>query len=193
AGLSAMISQLFNEAFEAFDHNRLDEAERLYREAIALIGQQDSEDYRNALHMLAFVKSHQKDFVEARELYSQLHLDALSRKDTAAEAIALHQLGMIERLAEEYDAAISLFEEEFALRSKHLPDDHLGISANLYEQGYVAFLTGNFGSAHATLLQALSYGESAQDQMCVGCALRGLGEVEAARRNLMEARQYFLR
>ena len=187
-----MIGQLLREAFEAFDHDRLDEAERLYREVLVLLEERDSDEYRNALHMLAFVKSHQKDFVEARQIYISLHLDAVRRSDKAAEAIALHQLGMVERLAEEYDAAISLFGKEFALRNKHLPEDHIGFSANLYEQGYIALLTGNLDTAHAKLLQALGYGESAHDQMCVACAFRGLGEVEVAQRNLVNARRYFL-
>lgn len=188
-----MIEQLLNEAFEAFDDDRLDDAEQLYREALALIEEQDSQDYRNALHMLAFVKSHQKAFAEARRIYTSLRSDALRRSDKAAEAIALHQLGMVERLAEEYEAAISLFEEEFALRKKHLSDDYIGFSANLYEQGYVAFLTGGLDKAHALLFQALRYGEDAWDHRCVACAFRGLGEIEAARRNLVEAHRYFLR
>jgi tetratricopeptide (TPR) repeat protein len=187
-----MISKLLNEAFEAFDNDHLDKAERLYRKAVALIGEQDSVDYRNALHMLAFVKSHQGDFVEARQIYTSLRLDAVSRGDRSSEAVALHQLGMVERLAGEYGAAISLFEQEFALRSKHLPDDYLGFSANLYEQGYIALLKGELDRAHGLLFQALRCSADVSDYICAACASRGLGEVEAARRNFLEARQYFL-
>jgi tetratricopeptide (TPR) repeat protein len=187
-----MISQLLNEAYEAFDNDQLDEAERLYRKVIALIGAQDSDEYRNALHMLAFVKSHQGDFAEARQIYTSLRADAVNREDGPSEAIALHQLGMVERLAGEYGTAISLFEEEFALRSKCLPVDYAGLSANLYEQGYLAFLTGDLDRAYTLLLQALRYAEDDWDHMCAACASRGLGEVEAARRNLVKARRYFL-
>lgn len=188
-----MIEQLLNEAFQAFDNDQLDQAERLYRQVIALIEDVNSDDYRNALHMLAFVKSHQGDFDEAHQIYTSLRLGALKREDKTAEAIALHQLGMVERLVGEYGAAISLFEEEFALRSKHLPDDYSGFSANLYEQGYVTFLRGDLDGAHKLLFEALGFAGDAWDYACAACAFRGLGEVEVARHNLVEARQYFLK
>lgn len=186
------IDELLEEAFQAFDNDRLDEAETLYRHCLQrLEAPEDTHRYRQALHMLAFVKSHQGDFDEAREIYQKLLEAARQQEDQRAISINLHQLGMVERLAKQYTQALHLFETEYHHLKAHLPDFNLGLSANAYERAYVRFLQGDDISAEPLMVEALQYAEAGQDPVCKACALRGMGEIYLTQQKKQQAQNYF--
>ncbi|MBZ0292665.1 MAG: tetratricopeptide repeat protein [Anaerolineae bacterium] len=186
------LDRLLQEAFHAFDNDRLDEAETLYRHCLHRLKDSDDTDtYHHALHMLAFVRSHQGDFDEARQIYQQLLDAARQREDQQAISINLHQLGMVERLAGQYIQAQQLFETEFQHLKTHLPDFNLGLSANAYERAYARLLQGDVVSAESVMMEALDYAEAGQDPVCKACALRGMGEIHLARQNKQQAQDYF--
>lgn len=183
------IEKLLNRAFLAFHEDRLDDAERLYREILSL---DDEFAASSAIYMLGFVKAHQGAFAESLQIYGDLLDAARGDGDRDYEAVLLHQIGMVHRLAEDYAAAEATFEAEMTLRHAHLADDALGFSAAFYEQGYIAFLGGDHARGVTLLNTALDYGNQADDPMCRGCALRGLGEIAEALGDREQARAHFL-
>ncbi len=181
---------LLDAAFQAFDEDRLDEAEALYHQCLALVTGHDSDDYRQIIHMMAFVKSHQGDYAEATRLYLELRDHARQHGDTMSESVALHQLGMVERLAARYPAALDYFAQERQLLQAQPIQHWTHFSANSYEHGYVALLQGDLPRAKDWMRRALDEAAQAQDMMCRGCALRGLGEIQAQSGDYQAAREH---
>jgi len=163
-------------AFEAFDNGDYVTAERLYKRLLN-DAEPESDEARNAQHMLGFVYAQRGDYDRAQDIYRQLWASANTRADHRAEAICMHQLGMVARLARRYNTAIELFQREHRLRQQHLPDDAVGFSTNYYERGFINYLQGQTTSAHLFMQQALDYAHKADDPMCLGCALRGMGQI----------------
>jgi tetratricopeptide (TPR) repeat protein len=177
-------------ACEAFEQGRLEEAEALYLECL---GETEQGDHDNdaALHGLGFVKAEQGAFAEARRCYTTLLDRARRRGDRRAEHVALHQLGMVARLARDYKAALRLFADEHTLLKRRLPDHRAGFSANLYERGSIRFLQGEWEGARQLLQEALVEGIRAGDAMCQACAWRALGELAAAQGDKAAAKSCF--
>lgn len=100
--------KLAREAFEAFDSGELDRAVSLYQECLRLLGPDDPE-YEPALHMLGFAWARQGEFEEARRCYAELLARSQAEGDPGRESVALHQLGMVERLAGHFEAADRFF------------------------------------------------------------------------------------
>lgn len=187
----SQLQDMLTAAFQAFDEDRLDEAEALYHQCLVLVPDHDSDDYRHTIHMIAFVKSHQGDYAEATRLYTELRDSAHQRGDHIAEAVALHQLGMVERLAARYPAALDYLTQERQLLQAHFPQHWMHFSANSYEHGYIAFLMGDLPLAEDWMRRALAEAEQAADPVCRGCAQRGLGEISAGSGDFHAARQHF--
>ncbi len=186
------IRTLLANAYHAFDESQFENAEALYQRVIATIPDRKSALYRHAAHMLAFARAHRGDYEGARTLYRELRAEAKARGDIESEHVALHQLGMVERLAENYDHALELFHEEFVLIRNNLDDAELSLSANLFEQGTIAYLRGEFGRAHKMLHEALDYANRAQDAMCRALALRGLAQLSQRQGDRATARAQYL-
>jgi tetratricopeptide (TPR) repeat protein len=177
-------------AFEAFDNGDYVTAERLYKQLLNA-AEPESDEARSAQHMLGFVYAQCGDYDRAQDIYRQLWALANTRADHRAEAICMHQLGMVARLAERYGDAIELFQRECRLRHQHLPDDMVGSSANYYERGFVNYLQGQMTSAQMLMQQALDYANKVDDAMCLGCALRGMGQIAQKHGKADEARAHF--
>lgn len=165
-------ASLLTEAFKAFDAENWSEAEQLYRRAIKEAEGQNERYLNNALHMLAFTLAMKEAFRESLLLYERLLAKAQNASD---EAIALHQIGMVYRMEKKYDKAIASFNKEKKLRVNSLRHDYVGFSANSYEFGQIAFEKEELQEAFTHFTEALDYGKSAYDQICIGCAHRGLG------------------
>ena len=174
------MSTRLKQAFLAFDQGNLSQAEQLYLFALQEFVRIKDENYKIAMNGLAFTYSSQHQFNRARSLYQTLFRLAQYQKDLQWQAIALHQLGMVERLAENFSAAQKIFQDEYNFRLLHLPNDQAGFSANYYEQGYLHLKLGERSQAKQALISALEMAEQAADLMCLGCAHRGLGEVYLA-------------
>ncbi|EMR07096.1 putative ATPase [Bhargavaea cecembensis DSE10] len=162
------------EAFEAFKREDWTEAERLYRAQLA-----DPEQEENAMHMLAFTLAMKKEYGEARTLYEELLHRAEQQGHQEASAIAMHQLAMVCRLEGDAPAAKRWLERERALRREQFPDDHAGHSANAYEFGEVALVEERLEEAIGAFRLALREGKKAEDDICIACAWRGIGQASA--------------
>ena len=98
-------------AFRAFDRGQLELAHRLYAEILMTV-QSGSADESRALHGLGFVLAHRGRYLPARRIYQRLAVRARAEGNRRAEAISLHQLGMVDRLAGDLDAADRAFRRE---------------------------------------------------------------------------------
>lgn len=99
---------------------------------------------------LIYVESFQEHFAEARTYASQLISCAIDHEE---KHIAIHQAGMIERMAGVYDKAMNLFLQEEALiekisRMMHLPALQISMSS-----GYVSMKLHDLPLAEKTCFQ----------------------------------------
>ena len=127
---------------------------------------------------LASVFARTGRFEEARSECDLLRLEAQSQQDLQREYAALHQLGMVERMAEEYRAALEVFVQEATIIAK-LENPPLAVSANAFEQGIIYGKLGQLPEARQWLGVALEQAQLANDPIAQACAYRGLGEVAA--------------
>ncbi len=157
-------------AFEAEDFSS---AEREFRSA-----RLEPSTASTARHGLVYVFAKTGRFDNARAECELLHLEAQALSDLEAQYIALHQLGMVERMAEEYLTALEVFarEAQIIAQLEHPP---LAVSANAYEQGIIRAKLGHFKEARDWLSAALEAAQLAGDAIAEACAYRGLGEVAA--------------
>lgn len=185
------IDKKLTRAFELFNNGKLLEAEKLYGECLKS-PDITPDEYINALHGLGFVKSHQKDFNQARQIYLELREITLANRNFQDEHIAIHQMGMVERMAENYSKAQELFEEELRLLKNSKPDFQVAFAANYYEQGLIMLKRNCLEKAEELMMHSLHYAEQSDDQICLGCSLRGLGKVFAAKDEKQRAKNYYL-
>ncbi len=156
------------QAFEAEDFTR---AETLFRSA-----RSDPQRMNAARGGLIFVFVRTGRFDEARDECHSLQLEAQAGSNLEAEYTALHQLGIVERLAGDLEAALRVFsaEQNLILRLESPP---LAVSANAFEQGIINARLGRFETARDLLQVSLEASQLCGDAMAEACALRGLGEI----------------
>jgi tetratricopeptide (TPR) repeat protein len=174
----AFLKDQINQAFELFDKGYLVEAEELYHDCLSQITEASSDQYVNILHGLGYVKVALSKFDEARSHYGDLIKITVSKGDSMNHSIAVHQLGMVERSAENYDEALKLFQLEAELLKKYNNNESpLNWSANFYERGFVNFKMGNIINAEQLMCESLQHAKESEDDICIGCSYRGYGEV----------------
>lgn len=182
------MTEKLSKAWELFDSGNYTEAEKIYKECYASISSTDHDNYWQVLMGLIYVESFTKNFSEARAYASLLVSSSINQEE---QHIALHQSGMVERMAEDYKKATDYFLQEENIIRNFFPNDTLTISANLYEQGYIAMKLHNLSLAEKTMLSALDFAEKSNDLISIGCAYRGLGEIMKAADNSKSATAYF--
>jgi tetratricopeptide (TPR) repeat protein len=133
-----------------------------YGEAEALLAQDPSPEAR---FVLGYALVFQGRYEEALSLYRALYRESGSHR-------ALHQVGMVLRMAGRLEEALAVFEEEACL----LPQDPLARSVNLYEQGHVRLLLGEKEASRECLEACLREAERAMDPLGLACAHRGFLE-----------------
>ena len=156
-----------------------------FKEVEALLQGEPSPEARFALgYALAFQGRH----AEALALYRGLYEETGSHR-------AVHQVGMVLRMAGRLEEALAVFEEEARL----LPPDPLARSTNLYERGYTWLLLGEEEASLAFLQASLTEAEASSDPLAQACAHRGLlewhlrfGLTEEAQRHKEAAIRLFL-
>lgn len=159
-------------AWKLFEERRYSEAESLYLECLNEGAQPDT--YRSALMGLVYVECFLENFDGARKYAARLVQDAQNEEE---RHIALHQSGMVERMAGKYQEAMALFLREAELLRTVFPEEAMLAATNRYEQGYVTFKMGALDDAEGLLRQSLADAKKAEDPMCIGCACRALAEV----------------
>jgi tetratricopeptide (TPR) repeat protein len=127
---------------------------------------------------LVYVFARTGRFDAARSECDLLRLEAQSQNDLTREYVALHQLGMVERMAEQYQVALEIFAQEAILIAR-LENPPLAVSANAYEQGIIYGKLEQFKEARTWLGVALEQAQLSGDAIAEACAYRGLGEMAA--------------
>ncbi|HLR52980.1 MAG TPA: tetratricopeptide repeat protein [Candidatus Avamphibacillus sp.] len=171
-----MVKKLQN-AYNAFEKGRMKQAEILFLECVDKIDDRESPAYKQALHGFALVKSELGNYPEARELYLEILRIAESVDNKEEEAIAYHQLGMVERLAGQYEKALRFLSTEAEIYKTLNGDFHLELAANVYEKGMIYLLNKQYEQARNLMEKSLYHAEQAYDPMIIGYAYRGLGDI----------------
>ena len=182
------MTETLSKAWALFDAGNYTDAETIYKECYAKISSTDHDNYWQVLMGLIYVESFLKHFKEARTYAVQLIACAATHEE---KHIAIHQAGMTERMAGDYEKAMELFLQEAGMIEEFFPDDALVRSANLYEQGYVAMKLNDLPLAEKMMRSALDSAEKSGDPISIGCAYRGLGEIQKASEKINDAAVYF--
>lgn len=107
---------------------------------------------------LIYTQSFQEKYDEARNYAKQL-IEIVPNEEELH--IALHQAGMVERMA------------------------------GCYEQAYVNMKMGLLEIAEQVMMSSLEHAKKAKDAMCIGCVYRGLGEIMNVSERTELARDFF--
>ena len=174
------------DAWGAFSQDDYTAAEHLFK--VILADAQDEETIRQAECGLGYVLAFTNRFEEARALFVRLHDDAEKRGMPSEQHRALHQVGMVERMAGNWLQAKTTFAEEAEL-IRLLDNLPLPVAVNAYEQGVVALHLNELERAHQWLKYSLEQANLTDDQVAVGCAYRGLGDYFKRKGEAEQARQ----
>lgn len=157
------IQQKLLNAYRAFEKNQLKQAEILYLACLDKIDNQETLEFKQALHGIALVKMGQEKFTEAREIYFQLLSRAESESNLEDQAIVLHQLGMVERFNENFKEALDLFKSELAIYETIESDTTLEYAVNYYEQALIYLAQNELEQGTIFLHRSLHYAKIAED------------------------------
>ncbi|MBY7144195.1 tetratricopeptide repeat protein [Virgibacillus sp. NKC19-3] len=171
------IKNQLHRAFEFVNNGYLKQAEILYLECLDEIDDQQSHFYKQAIHGLGLVKSELNQFKEAYQLYTEVLHITRNDKDVQGEAVAYHQLGMVERSSENFKKALYFFAKEYEIYDTMFPKFHLGFAANLYERGKTYLLQNKLKEAKNMMEVSLNHGDQTEDVIVVGYARRDLGYI----------------
>jgi tetratricopeptide (TPR) repeat protein len=170
-----------HQAWALFEEGKLEQAEQLYRQQL-----EANPKHEAALHGLGYVLAEQKRFEEAEGCYLELLNLARHRNDPIASHRAIHQLGMVQRIAGRYEEALVSFQTEAEI----MLNEPLAISANAYEQGYIHLKLGDYAEAEGWMEKAVQNALASGDKIALGCALRGTGELFLAMGILRDAQGF---
>ncbi|MBN1916340.1 MAG: tetratricopeptide repeat protein [Verrucomicrobia bacterium] len=173
-------------AWDAYDRKDFQKAARAWEDLIASAASETARDELRTNYCYALVAL--KRFGEARRICQEL-------LEKTGSHIDLHQLGMVEREAGEYERALALFEQEHSM----LQDgDFLAQAANLYERGFVRNLLGRREEALPLAEDCLALSRRTDNPAMRGCAWRLLGDLhrsanpKLAQDHYMQARAAFV-
>lgn len=161
-------------AWQLFDLGELAASESLYLDCFRQVSNANHEEYMSVLMGLIYVESFLEKYDEARK-YARFLVNTAQNEEE--KHIAIHQFGMVERMAGNYCEAMKLFQQEADLIRMAFPDEELLLAANLYEQAYIELKMGNVDSAEEIMNLSMEHAKSAKDHICIGCAYRGMGEI----------------
>lgn len=167
------------DAWQQYEAGNYELAAQIWQALIKMAPDQDSR--RNHELGYSYVLVGQRNFVAARELLQRLY-------EETQESSYLHQLGLVEREAGDYDAALRYLEQE---RAALAPEDHFRIAVNAYELGLIAFKQEEGQKARQYAETSLKSALKMQDAMSEGCARRLLGDLAAASGDSERARSHY--
>ncbi|GAA5502835.1 hypothetical protein Dxin01_02582 [Deinococcus xinjiangensis] len=135
---------------------------------------------------LGYVTAFTGRFDEARMLFAALRTEAREVGDRGAEHRALHQVGMVERMAGRWAEAQACFAQERQL-IEALGHEPLAVSINAYEVATVALHFGDWALAGQEYKKAFAFAQKTSDLVAVACGWRGLGDWYAATGQFQQA------
>ncbi|MFC3831894.1 MULTISPECIES: tetratricopeptide repeat protein [Deinococcus] len=127
---------------------------------------------------LGYCLAHTGNVDDARDIYTQLRHEARAGASALPEHVVLHQIGMVERLAGDWEAAARCFQEERTM-IEGLGNDPLAVAINAYELGFVALHLGHTEESKTHFEESLESAWRTTDSITLGCAHRGLGDWHA--------------
>ena len=133
---------------------------------------------REARGGLIYVYARTGRFEEARDLCEALRLEAVALGDLALEYAALHQLGIVERLAGQFETALEVFAQERTVIAR-VSQPPLAVCANAFESGVLHAKLGRTEVGRDWLRIALESAQLTGDLGAQASVLRALGEVAA--------------
>lgn len=173
-------------AWAAFTRAEYPASEALFERILA--DAPDEESKRQAQFGLGYVLAFTDRFDYARSMFMSLAEEAKGRGALEEHHRALHQVGMVERMAGNWTQAQRVFADEARL-IEHLGSPPLSVAVNAYEQGIVALQLNEFKQAQQWLERSLEQASQTDDQVAVACAHRGLGDYFEHQGKVQEARQ----
>lgn len=182
------MQEKLEKAWQLFDIGDYAASEEIYLECLKKTGEDDYENYASVLMGMIYTQSYMEKYDEARKYAN--HLIEIAPNDEEKH-IALHQAGMVERMAGIYDDALKFFQLEAEIIDVAFSEDDMRIAANLYEQAYVNMKKGILDKAEKIMNLSLQHAKKSEDAMCIGCAYRGLGEIMSMCGNTIQACNYF--
>ena len=168
------MQQKLSKAWQLFDSGEYSASESLYLDCFHQVNASEHEAYLSVLMGLIYVESFLTKYDAARE-YAELLVNAAQNEEE--RHVAIHQLGMVERMAGNYGEAMNLFRQEAEVILAAFPDSDLRLSANLYERAYVELKIGNINSAEELMSMSMEHAKTAKDNISIGCSYRGMGEI----------------
>ncbi|SFD10713.1 hypothetical protein [Butyrivibrio sp. YAB3001] len=167
------IQKMISEAWALFDDEKYEDARKLYHNCYETMSKDNLETESSILMGLIYVEAFSKNYELARNYAKKLISITLNEDD---RHIYLHQLGMVERMAENYETALAIFADEESIIKTAFPNGYDKLSANMYEQGYINYKIGKFSVAKELMETAVILAEQSDDPICKACAYRGMGE-----------------
>ena len=182
------MQEKLEKAWQLFDIGDYAASEKIYLECLKKTDEDDYENYASVLMGMIYTQSYMEKYDEARKYAN--HLIEIAPNDEEKH-IALHQAGMVERMAGSYDDALKFFQLEAEIIDVAFSEDDMRIATNLYEQAYVNMKKGILDKAEKIMNLSLQHAKKSEDAMCIGCAYRGLGEIMGMCGNTIQVRNYF--
>jgi hypothetical protein len=167
------VSEELARGWAAFEAEDFVASERFFRRA-----RNEVSTMNEARVGLIFVFVRTGRFDLARDECHSMRLEAQALGDLQAEYAAVHQFGIVERLAGDLEAALTIFAEERELIAR-LESPPLAVSANAFEEGILRARLGDLDGGRDWLRISLEAAQLVGDATAEACALRGLGEIAA--------------
>lgn len=189
--MMAQVKGKLQRALSALEKGRLKQAEMLFLECLDKIEDKSTADYQQALHGMGIVKFELNDDSDARDIYVELLRIAVAATNKQEEALAYHQLGMIEQRRHDYDEALTFFIQAQEIYQALAHPPALELAVNLYEQGMTHVGKGSLTQADVILKKALHYAKQTSDHMIIGHVNKELGQLASTFAQLPAANQFF--
>jgi tetratricopeptide (TPR) repeat protein len=160
----ALASSLNNLAYDYLEMGRFDDAEPLYRRALAMHEKLLGPNHPKvglSLNNLAEISWHQNDLEEAESLYRRalaIKLKTIGLLHPSTEK-TVNNLAQIYREQGRYQEAYHLFEDSVAIAEKTLGPDHPDVARALNNWSSIYFDLGDYETATRLLLEAIAIRE----------------------------------
>lgn len=176
--------------FKMMDEGKNDEALKCALKTITELDKQQAE-YLNWLNALGYIYCNLSEYSKAMDTYNQYIEIARQNKDIENLHIGFHQKAMVFRLNKQYVEALDNIMQEKEILTAYYDDDHLKLSVNAYEHGYLLYLMNHMEEAHMHMEQCLHDALKTDDCIAQACAYRGLAEICWKREEQKQANDYF--
>lgn len=185
------VQEISKQALKAHEKADYAEAEKLFLKALYLLDNKENPIYQRLVYGLGINYALQENYEGAKSCFEEGRYNAQKAQNIEFELEMIHELIIVCRKAEEYEAAELLVEEEILYRQTYTPHDYIGLAAAYYE-GAMTFLSSiNFKKSELYLNEALKQAEKASDDRYVAWIYIGIGDLYFAKNDSNLAKQAY--